>query len=53
MQRCATCDDPIEPDDPATEVFHPDGDRIVCRRCAKRGGVDVGAFCRPLREIAG
>jgi hypothetical protein len=47
------CDERIDPADPAAEVYHPDGDRIVCRDCARRGGVDVGAFCRPLQEITG
>jgi hypothetical protein len=53
MYRCDICDDALEPTDPATDVWHPDGDLIACRDCAKSGGVDVGAFCRPVREIAG
>ncbi len=46
---CTICDDPILPDDPACEMDAG----ITCRDCAKRGGVDVGAFCKPARRLLG
>ena len=45
--ECAMCGDCLAPDDPAADTTGG----IVCRDCAKRGGVDVGAFCRPTRDL--
>jgi hypothetical protein len=53
QRECSTCGLTIERNDHATRVFKPgvNPNPIVCAGCAKRGGVDVSAFCRPLYEV--
>lgn len=45
--ECEVCGDGIYPDDPACKTTAG----ITCRDCAKKGGVDVGAFCMPVRRL--
>lgn len=47
--ECTTCGGVIYPEDSACETNGKDG--LTCKECAKRAGIDVGAFCRTARSI--
>ncbi|MFD1570123.1 MULTISPECIES: hypothetical protein [Haloferacaceae] len=54
--ECNRCDHGFSKEDNACEVLSGRSDdglgtAVVCTSCAKKAGVDVGAFARPAPEV--